>query len=103
MKRFGKDCDLLQHYDKIIEDQLSKGVIEKVEVKNGYRKHFIPHRAIITLEKSTMKVRVVYDTSAETKKNMKSLNECLHRGPVILEDLCGLLLRFKDIWNYCRH
>ena len=26
---------------------------------------------------------------------MKSLSECLHRGLVILEDLCGLLLRFR--------
>ena len=24
-----------------------------------------------------------------------ALNECLHRGPVILEDLCGLLKRFR--------
>ena len=26
---------------------------------------------------------------------MKSLNKCLHRGPVILEDLYGLLLIFR--------
>ena len=26
---------------------------------------------------------------------MKSLNERLHRVPVVLEDLCGLLLRSK--------
>ena len=26
---------------------------------------------------------------------MKSLTECLHQGPMILEDLCGLLLRFR--------
>ena len=26
---------------------------------------------------------------------MKSLNACLHRGPVTLEDLCGLLLIFR--------
>ena len=44
--------------------------------------------------RSTTKVRVLYDTSAKTKRNMKSLNECLHQGPVILEDLCALLLRF---------
>ena len=24
-----------------------------------------------------------------------SLNDCLHRDPVILEDLCGLLMRFR--------
>ena len=28
MKRFEKDRDLLQRYDEIIKDQLSKGVIE---------------------------------------------------------------------------
>ena len=32
---------------------------------------------------------------AKAKKGCKSLNECLYRGPVILEDLCGLLLRFR--------
>ena len=26
---------------------------------------------------------------------MESLNECLHRSPVIWEDLCGLLLRLR--------
>ena len=95
MKRSAKDRDLLQRYGKIIKDQLSKGVIEKDEEKNGNRKHYIPHHAIITPEKSTIKVRIVYDAPAKTKMNMKSLNESLHRGPVILEDLGGLVN-----WNY---
>ena len=50
---------------------------------------------MITPSKTTTKVRIVYDSSAKTKKEAKSLNKCLLRGPVILEDLCGLLLRFR--------
>ena len=95
MKRFEKERDLLQCYDEIIKDRQSKGVIAKVDEKNGNRKQYIPHHAITAPEKSTTKVRIVYDASAKTKKNMKSLSECLHRGLVILEDLCGLLLRFR--------
>ena len=91
MKGFEKDRNLRQRYDEIIKDQLSKGVIEKAEEKNGNRKHYIPHHAITTPEKSTIKVRVVYDASAKTKTKKK----CLHPGPVILEDLCGLVLRFR--------
>ena len=55
--------------------------------------------------KTTTKLCIVYDASTKAKKGQKSLNECLHRGPVILEDLCGLLLRFrrKKNWNYFRH
>ena len=41
------------------------------------------------------KARIVHDASAIAGKGCKSLTECLYRGPVILEDLCGLLLRFK--------
>ena len=56
MKCFEKDRDLLQRCDEIIKDQLNKGVIEKVEEKNGNRKHYMPHHAIPTPEKSTTKV-----------------------------------------------
>ena len=59
------------------------------------KKNCIPHHALLTPAKDTIKVHIVYDASAKTKKTNLSLNECLYRGPVILEDLCGLLLRFQ--------
>ena len=58
------------------------------------RRHYIPYHAVIKPDINTTKVRVVYDASAKSKKFNLSLNECLHRGPVILEDICRLLIRF---------
>ena len=88
---------MLYKYDSIIKDQQEKGITERVDEKSkeGERKHYIPHHAVFTPAKDTTKVRIVYDASAKTKKTNLSLNECLYRGPVILEDLCGLLLRFR--------
>ena len=98
IKRLEKNLDLLEKYNNIIQEQFAKDIIERVESSeegNENRKHYIPHHAVITPEKSTTKIRIVYDASAKIKRNTKSLNECLYRRSVILEDVCGLLLRFR--------
>ena len=56
--------------------------------------HYIPHNAVVKLQKTNTKVRVVYGESAKLTKDHKSLNKCLYRGPVLLNDMCGLLMRF---------
>ncbi|XP_071136487.1 uncharacterized protein [Mytilus edulis] len=94
--RMKKKQGLLKQYDSIIQDQLSKEIIEKVDIHNTEGLvHYIPHHAVISPLKTTTKVRIVYDASAKTKKEVKSLNECLHRGPVLLQNLCGMLIRFR--------
>ena len=96
VSRMRNKPELLKQYDSIIQDQLNKGIIEKVE--NTYTdniKHYLPHHAVINPHKPTTKLRVVYDASSKAKKEYNSLNECLYRGPVMLKDLCGLLLRFR--------
>ena len=74
--------ELATQYDNVIQDQLRLGVIKKV--KPGYsdsKKHYIPHHAVVNPSKTTTKVRVVYDASAKTKQDNKSLNDCLYPGP----------------------
>ncbi|XP_060608441.1 uncharacterized protein LOC132760480 [Ruditapes philippinarum] len=96
VKRFKDNLDVLQKYDSVIQDQLEKGIIEKVETseQNGHI-HYLPHHAVIKPDKSTTKLRIVYDASAKSKVENNSLNDCLYKGPVLLNDLCGILLRFR--------
>ena len=85
---------------KFLTCYFEKGIIERFEKKSkeGERKHYILHNTVFKWAKDTTKVRIVYDASAKTEKTNLSLNECLYRGPVILKDLCGLLLRFQMKW-----
>uniref|UniRef100_A0A1I7X800 Integrase catalytic domain-containing protein n=1 Tax=Heterorhabditis bacteriophora TaxID=37862 RepID=A0A1I7X800_HETBA len=87
----------MQKYDAIIKEQLTLDIIEPV--LNDHKPdsniiHYLAHHPVVNLQKSTTKVRIVYDASAKTRNN-PSLNECLYRGPVLLPDLCGVLLRFR--------
>ena len=75
---------LMELFDLIIQDQLDKGIFEKVENTYTYNiKHYLPHHAVINLHKPTTKRHVVYDASSKAKKIFKRLNKCLYRGPVM--------------------
>mgnify|MGYP003684514647 CR=1 FL=1 len=89
--------DLLHKYDDIIQDQCKRGIIKKIPSSQSETriKHYIPHHAVVDLTKPTTKVRIVYDASAKSERGNSNLNECLHRGPVMLRDLCGLLMHFR--------
>ncbi|XP_060601761.1 uncharacterized protein LOC132755002 [Ruditapes philippinarum] len=73
-----------------------KGIIEEVKPnKSNGTVHYLAHHGVITPQKTTTKLRVVYDASAKTSKENNCLNDCLYRGPVMVHDLCGILLRFR--------
>ena len=91
-----RNPELLAEYNRIVEEQSSKGIISEVdsnsEIKVG-RLHYLPHHPVIREDKQTTKVRIVYDAS--TKSTGPSLNECLYAGPPLLSDISDVLMRFR--------
>ena len=56
--------NMIKQYNEIIEEQLKKGIIEKVNCDaNNVVKHYIPHHPVINPTKMTTKMRIVYDIS----------------------------------------
>ena len=80
------DGKLMESYNKILNEQLEKGIIEKVSpaLSEAQHKHYLPHHPVVTPTKATTKVRLVYDASAkpQPKEEYESLNDCLYSGPI---------------------
>lgn len=53
--------EIMEKYMGVIEDQLQKDVIEKIdrETIEGKRRHYLPHHAVLTPQKSSTKLRVI--------------------------------------------
>jgi len=81
--------ELLKAYDDYFSDWHARDIIELTERRGYGLEHYLAHHPVIT-----HKLRVVVDGSTHLA-GAKSLNDCLHRGPVLLPDLAGLLLRFR--------
>lgn len=69
LKRLGQDPEVAREYDTIIKEQLQRGIVEigekPCEGEDG-NVHCIPHHPVITRDKATIKLRVVYDAFARS-------------------------------------
>ncbi|VDI64827.1 Hypothetical predicted protein [Mytilus galloprovincialis] len=83
-------------YSEIIEDQMKRGFIEKVNDKNdnGKSTHYIPHHAV-KKDSTTTPIRIVYDCSCKKSPDHASLNDCLMSTPPDLNDLTKILMGFR--------
>ena len=57
--------------------------------------HYIPHFPVFKADSSTTKMRIVYDASAKKSPTALSLNDCLHTGPNLMQELPKILLTFR--------
>lgn len=97
LKRLRANPEILESYDKIIQDQLNANIIEDVtELETSEKVTYLPHQAVIRSEAETTKLRVVYDASAKERKSGMSLNNCLHVGPPLNPLLFDIMVRFRE-------
>lgn len=97
LRHLRQEPSVLKEYDHIIRDQLEKGIIEPALLNKNAQgaTHYLPHHAVVRRDKSTTRVRVVYDASARNG-NSPSLNDCLLKGPKFNQLIFDLLVRFKS-------
>ena len=99
-ERLKRNPELMERYDETMKEQLKTGVLEPVPDKDPENKggtvHVLPRHPVIREDKSTTKVRAVYDGSAHTKDNPVSTNHCLQQGPNLILSLFEILLRFRS-------
>lgn len=93
LKRLRHEPEMLRLYNSTIQDQLRKGIIEPVPVVSNGIVHYLPHHGVVRTDKTTTKLRVVYDASSKTSG--PSLNECLYKGPKFQQLILDLLIRFR--------
>ena len=95
LRRLKGNLDILKEYDSIIREQLKQKIVEVILESDNDPPviHYLAHHAVIRREKSTTKVRIVYDASA--KSSGPSLNECLYAGPKFGQSIMDIILRFR--------
>jgi len=86
-------------YDKQIKEMEEMQFSRKLSSKeiNQWKGpvHYVAHHAVIRPEKKSTPVRIVFNSSASY--NGHTLNDYWFKGPDLLNNLFGVMMRFRDI------
>ena len=79
-----------------MHDYEKQGHMEEVPVQHDTNEEvtYLPHHPVVRASALTIKLRVVFDGSCKTD-NGKALNDQQLVGPVVQDDLCSQLMRFR--------
>lgn len=93
-KKFERCPEFYDRYKCVIDSYLEKGIAETANFEPNSICYFMPHQAVIREDKTTTKLRVVFDASSHSSESI-SLNDCLHTGPNLNPDVLSILLKFR--------
>ena len=93
-KRLKKNSLHAETYKRQMDDMLARKVAREVSAEelNEYQgpRFYISHRDVLKPGSSSTAMRIVFNSSA--KVNGASLNDCLAKGPSLLNNIMGILL-----------
>ncbi|XP_063837179.1 uncharacterized protein LOC135086343 isoform X2 [Ostrinia nubilalis] len=92
-RKFSKNDEFKQMYIQFMREFEQTGRMEKC-TSSDVPLNFLPHHAVVNLEKSTTPLRVVFDASCPTSSGY-SPNDILHKGTIKQDTLNHILLRFR--------
>ena len=97
-KRLAKNATHAEVYQKQIEDMVDREVARKLTLKElkEYKGpiHFISHHEVLKPDSKSTPVRIVFNSSARYMEH--ALNDYWAKGPHLLNDLLGILIRFRE-------
>lgn len=95
-RKLNKDPALKEEYSKVIQEYLDLNHMEKIDkfTDTAINTFYLPHHAVIRRDKSTSKVRIVFNASSKGP-NGKSLNDNMLVGPTIQQDLRQIVMRWR--------
>ncbi|XP_047500211.1 uncharacterized protein LOC125046476 [Penaeus chinensis] len=93
--RLMRDKELMRRYVKEMEELVRKGYAEKVLDRGAHhgKMWYLPHHPVFNPNKPE-KTRIVFDCAA--KFNGVTLNNQIMQGPDMINDLIGILIRFRE-------
>ncbi|UYV79434.1 hypothetical protein LAZ67_17002596, partial [Cordylochernes scorpioides] len=84
----------MKEYGQIFEECINQGIIEYSREDKLDGVHNLPHRPVYKRNSQTSKIRPVFNASAR-KRGKLSLNDCLDKGPNLIEIIPRLLNKFR--------
>lgn len=101
-KRFEKNTQVKEKYVDCINEYLQLGHMKQVytneedlkDKEGNYQCYYMPHHAVFKQSSNTTKLRVVFDASRKSQSGF-SLNDKLHVGPNIQDDLFDIFIRWR--------
>ncbi|GFU51818.1 uncharacterized protein TNCV_4817071 [Trichonephila clavipes] len=93
-KRLSRDKEYLSLYEKFLQEYEDLGHMREIKVDGSGVAFYMPHHGVYRPEKSTTKMRTVFNASSPSTRG-KSLNSIQFNGGLVQEDLFSIMVRFR--------